>query len=205
MLQSRYRKTSLDRAYSRMIGLVGHYDARTATHRRVGRRSTRDHISVEDGFVQINYGQWVAEDHITWADVSEFSGVEITTQPKRPFAWMLAEAHPSRYPGGPQDKSRPKIERYTMLNIYGIEYVDGWEWYLVGPDQWIQQIRVAKVKPFCALKRRYTRRWIAGDLTSDRRAYEVTDGVRLTDFVRRPRWGTREGLFQIYERFEATA
>lgn len=197
------------RAYRRMVGHVIIYDAPNGNP--IGELDAGYNyvtvISAQDGFIQINYGQWVAEDHITWADVSEFSGVEITTQPKRPFAWMLAEAHPSRYPGGPQDKSLPKIERYTMLNIYGIEYVDGWEWYLVGPDQWIQQIRVAKVKtiprPEGVGKHD---RWVAIDLYEQTAAAYEGDQMVFASLISSglPQWGTREGLFQIYDRFEAT-
>ncbi|MBI5961788.1 MAG: hypothetical protein HY866_23830, partial [Chloroflexi bacterium] len=139
-----------NRAYRRMTGHVVVYDAPNGTV--IGEFDAGYNfvtvISEQDGFIQINYGQWVQSDHITWADVSEFSGVELTAPPLYPIAWMLAEARPSRYPGGPQDDAAEIIPRYTLMNIYGIEYdADGWEWYLVGPGKWIQQLRVAKVKP----------------------------------------------------------
>jgi hypothetical protein len=198
-----------NRAYRRMTGHVIMYDAPNGNP--IGELDAGYNyvtiVSVESGWVQVNYGVWVAEEHITWADVSEFSGVEIIEQPKRPFAWMLAEARPSRYPGGPQDESAEIIPRYTMMNIYGIEYVDGWEWYLIGPDQWLQQIRVAKVK---AIPRPEgigpDDHWVAVDL------YEQTvvayEGNRMVfaSLISSglPKWSTPEGLFQVYERYEAT-
>jgi hypothetical protein len=82
------------RAYRRMVGHVVIYDAPNGNP--IGELDAGYNyvtvISESQGFIQINYGQWVTEDHITWADVSQFSGVEIKEQPKRPFAWMLAEA-----------------------------------------------------------------------------------------------------------------
>lgn len=196
------------RAYRRMVGHVVIYDAPNGNP--IGELDAGYNfvtvINEKDGFIQVNYGQWVEAEHITWATVSEFSGVEITTQPKRPFAWMLAEARPSRYPGGPQDKSAEIIPRYTLMNIYGVEYVDGWEWYLVGPDQWIQQIRVAKVK---AIPRPEgigpDDHWIAVDLYEQTAVAYEGDRMVFATLISSglPRWSTREGLFRIYERHEA--
>jgi len=197
------------RAYRRMLGDVTVYDAPNGNV--LGQFSAGYNyvtiINESQGFTQINYGSWVNSEHITWADVSEFSGVEMLEQPKRPFAWMLAEAYPSRTPGGPQDKSAEMIERYTMMNIYGTEIVDGWEWYLVGPNQWIQQIRVSKVK---VIERPEgvgpNDRWVAVDLFEQTAvAYEGDDMVFATLISSGlPQWGTHEGLFQIYDRYEAT-
>jgi len=197
------------RAYRRINGHVVIYDAPNGNP--IGQLSAGYNyvtvINEQDGFIQINYGQWVAKEHITWADVSEFAGVEIATQPKRPFAWMLAEARPSRYPGGPQDKSADIIPRYTLMNIYGVEYANGWEWYLVGPNQWVQQIRVAKVKPIARPAGVGEQdRWIAVDLYEQTAVAYEGDRMVFATLVSSglPQWGTHEGLFQVYERYEAT-
>ncbi|HML20167.1 MAG TPA: L,D-transpeptidase [Aggregatilinea sp.] len=197
------------RAYRRLNGDITIYDAPNGNP--IGSLSAGYNfvtaVSYEGGWVQINYGQWVPEEQVTFADVSEFSGVEIQEQPERPFAWMLAEAYPSRYPGGPEDKEAEKIERYSLMNIYGVEYVDGWEWYLVGPDEWVQQIRVAKVQP---IKRPegigLDEKWVAIDLFEQTMvAYQgdkmvfatiISSGLAL--------WSTPQGLFHIYDRFENT-
>jgi hypothetical protein len=197
------------RAYRRMVGHVTIYDAPNGNP--IGELDAGYNyvtvISEKDGFIQINYGQWVTQDHITWADVSKFSGVEIQSQPERPFAWMLAEARPSRYPGGPQDETADVIPRYTLLNIFGVEYdSDGWEWYLVAPGQWVQQIRVAKVAPI----RRPdgigpNDRWVAVDLYEQTAVAYQGDKMVFATLVSSglPQWSTEEGLFQIYERHES--
>lgn len=197
-----------NRAYRRMVGHVVIYDAPNGNP--IGELDAGYNyvtvINESDGFIQVNYGQWVASESITWADVSEFSGVEITEQPKRPFAWMLAEARPSRYPGGPEDETAEIIPRYTMMNIYGIEYVDGWEWYLIGPNQWLQQIRVAKVK---AIPRPEGvgphAHWVAVDLYEQTVVAYEGDQMVFASLISSglPQWSTPEGLTQIYERHEA--
>jgi hypothetical protein len=196
------------RAYRRMTGHVVIYDSPNGNV--IGEIDAGYNyvtiINEKDGFTQINYGQWVPDANITWADVSEFSGVEIKTQPERPFAWMLAEAHPSRYPGGPQDKTADLIPRYTLMNIYGVEYVDGWEWYLVGPNRWVQQIRVAKVSPITRPEGiGQDDHWIAVDLFEQTIAAYEGDRMVFASLISSglPQWSTAEGLSQIYERHDA--
>lgn len=198
-----------NRAYRRMVGHVIIYDAPNGNP--IGELDAGYNyvtvISEQDGFIQINYGQWVPSEAITYADVSEFSGVEINHQPKRPFAWMLAEAHPSSYPGGPENKDYPMVERYTLMNIYGVEYVDGWEWYLIAPNQWIQQIRVAKVQPRARPEGVGPHdRWIAIDLYEQTAVAYEGDRMVFATLISSglPQWSTEEGLFHIYERWEAT-
>jgi hypothetical protein len=197
------------RAYRRILGDAIIYDAPHGNP--IGQLAAGYNfvtvINEKDGFIQINYGQWVPKEQITWATVSEFSGVEIATQPRRPFAWMLSEARPSRHPGGPQDETAEIIPRYTLMNIYGIEYADGWEWYLVGPNQWVQQIRVAKVKPIARPQGvESDDRWVAVDLYEQTAVAYEGDQMVFSTLISSglPRSGTREGLFRVYERHEAT-
>ncbi|MBN1562639.1 MAG: L,D-transpeptidase [Anaerolineae bacterium] len=197
------------RAYRRMIGEVTIYDAPNGNVIG-GLDAGYNYVTVineKDGFIQINYGQWVESEHITWADVSEFSGVEMVEQPKRPFAWMLAEERPSLVPGGEPYEGYEIIPRYTLMSIYGVEYVDGWRWYLVGPNQWVQQIRVSKVQPTARPEGvGPDDRWVAVDLYEQTAvAYEGDKMVFATLMSSGlPQWGTPEGLFQVYDRFEST-
>ncbi|HLA44120.1 MAG TPA: L,D-transpeptidase [Aggregatilineales bacterium] len=161
-------------------------------------------VSAIEGWVQIRPNQWVHSDVVTDADISEFGGVEIHAPLERPFAWMLAPAKPSLFPGGPEHEAYEKIPRYTVLNIYGVEIVNGWEWYLIGPDQWIQQIRVAKVKPVA----RPTdvapdEQWIAVDLFEQTAVAYEGDNMVFASLISSglPQWSTNEGLFKIYQRW----
>lgn len=197
------------RAYRRMLGDITMYDAPHGNP--IGQMAAGYNfvtiINQENEFTQINWGVWVPSEQIALADVSHFSGVELQSHPKRPFAWMLAEAHPSRYPGGPQDKEQEQIERYTLMNIYGIEYVDGWEWYLVGPNQWVQQIRVAKVHPIARpAEVGPNDRWFAIDLYEQTLVAYEGDRMVFATLISSglPQWSTNEGLFKVYERYEAT-
>ncbi len=157
-----------------------------------------------DGWIQLRQNEWVPADDTRVYEVSTFSGVEIDAPLERPFAWMLAPARPSLYPGGPEHESYEEIERYTMMNIYGIEVVDGWEWYMVGPDQWIQQIRVSKVKPVDRpADVGETDIWVAVDLFEQTLVAYEGDRMVFATLISSglPQWSTNEGLFQIYQRW----
>jgi len=198
-----------ERSYRKLIGPATIYDAPNGNPVREWAKGY-NYVTVldaRDGWIQINWHEWVEADKITWADVSEISGVELNEPLTHPFAWMLAEARPSRYPGGPPYREYDVIQRYTLMNIYGVEYVNGWEWYLVGPNQWVQQIRVAKVHPI----RRPAEigpdeRWFAIDLFEQTMVAYEGDRMVYATLVSSglPRWSTNEGLFRIYDRWEAT-
>lgn len=161
-------------------------------------------VSAVEGWVQIRQGQWVRSEVVSGSDISSFAGVEINAPLERPFAWMLAPAKPSLYPGGPEHEAYERVERYQILNIYGVEVVDGWEWYLVGPDRWVQQIRVAKVKPVDRpLEVAENEKWIAIDLFEQTATAYLGDQMVFATLVSSglPQWSTNEGIFQIYQRW----
>lgn len=165
--------------------------------------------AVLDGWVQIGTDQWVRSEVVQDADVSPLSGVEIIGGTlERPFAWIVStdRPRPSRFPGGPQYEGYERLAHYQIVTIYGTEVVDGYEWYLIGPDQWIQQIRVAKVKP---VQRPADvgpdEHWVAIDLFEQTAvAYEGDQMVFATLISSGlPQWSTNQGLFKIYQRWTA--
>lgn len=163
------------------------------------------YIGVIEGWVQLRQHEWVPIGQTRTYENSPFAGVEISTVLERPFAWILVPAFPSRYPGGPEDMSQTKLERYQKVNIYGIETVDGWEWYNIGKDQWVIQIRLSKAKPVQRPAEVLpTEKWIAVDLFEQTlMAYEGDTMVFATLISSGlPQWGTNEGLFKIYQRWK---
>ncbi len=164
-------------------------------------------IDVVDGWVQIEGGEWIREEDANYTPASRFRGVRILDGLQYPFAWVLDTTglYTSAYPGGPQDVENGRLLlRYDLINIF-TEYVDeeGWIWYMVGPDQWIEQ-------RFVAIAKRVERpegvagRWVAVDLYEQTLvAYEddtpvfatlVSSGVPPTD--------TNEGIFTVWARLE---
>lgn len=198
------------RRYRRLIGAVNIYDnpngniVDTVT-------AGYNYVTIGqvlDGWVQIGTGRWVQSEFIADADVSVHTGVEILAPLERPFAWIVAQdrPRPSLYPGGPQHEAYERLPQYTIVSIYGTEIVDGYEWYLIGSDMWLQQIRVSKVKPVARPEGvADTDQWIAVDLFEQTLVAYKGDQMVFATLISSglPQWSTNEGLYQIYQRWTA--
>jgi hypothetical protein len=196
-----------DRNYWRVEGDLSIYDA---PHGSVVRTldagfnfvTTR---TIQDGWAEINPGEWIPTDNLkntNWV-VSRFTGIFLPDEPLQyPAAWMLINAHPSNVPGGPALESNDLLYRYTRVTIFDAVEVDGWRWYQIGPDQWVQQTGVAKVIPVERPPDVDTERWLSIDLYEQVLiAYEGEQPVFATLIASGlPRWPTYEGTFNIYYR-----
>lgn len=156
----------------------------------------------QDGYLQIDPGQWVLESDTAVARPSTFSGVLLDRESMEyPMAWVLIPSFPASYPGAEGDQSRPRLERYTRVNIFETVEVDGWRWYLIGPESWIKQTSVAKIL-FIDKPAEIKGRWAAVDLYEQVLvAYDEETPVFATLISSGlPQWATNEGTFQTWTR-----
>ncbi|MDX2162640.1 MAG: L,D-transpeptidase [bacterium] len=158
-----------------------------------------------DGWLQIEDGRWLQRERAREANPSYFRGVTLSEETVYPFAWVLdlSRIHVSRFPGGEWDPSTERwLDRYERVNIFSTAYDDeGWRWYMIGPNHWVEQRFVAKVQPI-APPSGVSGRWIAVDLYEQTLiAYEddtpvyatlISSGLERTE--------TNEGLFNIWAR-----
>ncbi len=156
-----------------------------------------------DNWVEVNAGQWVQEEFLGGARLSRFAGVVFNDTPAYPFAWFLLDTRPSRRPGAEPDPNIPRIMRYTPTNIYAQMTIDGWHWYMVGPDQWVHQTRIGRIT-LTERPEGVTGRWIAIDLYEQTLVAYEDDQMIYATLVSSglPEWPTNEGLFQIWARHE---
>jgi hypothetical protein len=158
-----------------------------------------------DGWVQTERGEWLQSAVVEYNDPSYFRGVRILDGLENRFAWVLGTLYTSPMPGAPQDRENGRLLfRYDRINIFAEAYDDNdWRWYMVGPNQWIEQRMVAKVfkidQPEGA-----EGRWVAIDLYEQTLvAYENETPVFATLVATGvPGWDTNEGLFDIWARLE---
>jgi len=147
--------------------------------------------------------EFVHEDYVHLIRPSTFGGVYLALQPGVSFAWMLRNVRPSSIPGELADPDYPRLNRYDRVNIYGVERVDRFNWYLIGANQWIKQTylgivdvspRPAGVEP--------GEKWIEIDLYEQTLAAYQGDRMVYATLVSSglPRWETRRGLFRIWEK-----
>lgn len=162
-------------------------------------------LSVE-GWLQIEGGNWIPRDLARYAQASYFTGVTIQDGLEYPFAWVLdmSRIYTSEYPGGPWSQNTNRwLDRYERVNIFAVAYDDeGWRWYMIGPNQWVEQRFVAKAQRIERPEGIDGGKWIAIDLYEQTLvAYEddtpvyatlISSGLQHTE--------TREGLFHIWAR-----
>lgn len=163
-------------------------------------------VSVVDGWVQAENGEWFrAEDVQENEKLSYMSGVRILDGLENRFAWILGTMFTVTEPGGRQSRETGRlVQRYELVNIFA-ETVDedGWRWYMVGPNQWVEQRMVAKVFKIDRPEG-VEGRWVAIDLYEQTLvAYENDTPVFATLVATGiPGFDTREGIFTVWARLD---
>ncbi len=161
-------------------------------------------IAIKGDWAQVAPQGWVKAKNLTKADSSTFAGVVIDEPLAYPMGWVLEPTRPSAIPGQKPDPRTLMWERYERVNIFATVTVGDWDWYLVGPGQWLEQRRVARVttvqKPDGVKGR-----WIAVDLYEQTlAAYDENDQMVFATVISsglpKPGFGTNKGLFRIWAR-----
>lgn len=160
-----------------------------------------------EDWIMIQPDRWVRESDTTIMQPSEFAGVLLEeTSLDYTLAWVLLPKRPAPYPGGPDNPEKARVERYTPVYIFAEAEVNGWRWYLIGPDAWIEQTSIGKVilaeRPEDA-----SGRWVSVDLYEQVMvAYEDDTPIFATLISSgRPRYDTLLGTFQTWLRMDADA
>jgi hypothetical protein len=94
---------------------------------------------------QINEEEYVHADALAFASPSRFQGAYFTEQPQHPFAWINRWVQPSIVPQGELNTAIGGLGRYGLATIFAEERRGEEIWYLIGPDQWVEQENVSRV------------------------------------------------------------
>lgn len=171
--------------------------------------SIRTEVTNEQGetWYMINYNEYVRAEDLTFATVSDFAGVQVLSQPERPFGWMIVDYWYSYEPGKGDEEPLPgtvKLPRYTLFEAYdAVEAEDGWIWYNIGNGRWMKQTYVSLIDPVARPEgvgeNDY---WVEVDLYEQSFAAYEGDRMVYAGLVSSGlnRWPTNEGLFQVWDR-----
>jgi hypothetical protein len=143
----------------------------------------------------------VPADALAFYRPSAFQGVALAQQPEHPFAWILRAVQPLAAPGGQVNAEAPVYQRYDLVQIFATERLGDQVWYLIGQDQWINQIFVGKVTPSTMPEGVVPgAAWIDINLFEQTLAAYVGDRMVYATLVSSglPGWNTPPGLFQIW-------
>jgi hypothetical protein len=148
---------------------------------------------------------WLRRSSLKQTFSSPFAGVQFDKPLAYPIAWVIQASLPSKVPGGVRDPKTPAINRYTLVNIFATVTVDGWEWYLVGPGQWLEQRKVARIKHATRPADASTK-WVSVDLyeqvltayEGDTMVFATLISSGLTQFQ------TNVGVFKVWRQAKTT-
>ncbi|GAB4495802.1 MAG: hypothetical protein Fur0016_23010 [Anaerolineales bacterium] len=151
-------------------------------------------------------GSYMPGDGSTAQVASSFQGLEFHVTPRNAFGWVI---HPSGAPVYAQpNRIQPALRtlaRFDVVQVYSRQNIEGVDWALIGPDEWVEDRLVGIVTPKPIQPTGVTNgRWIDVNLAEQTLAvYEesrlvfatlVTTGVEP--------FYTRPGLFPIYKKLE---
>ena len=170
--------------------------------RTLGGFSYVSEVSSNADWVQIQGGEWIRKADLTYTEPTDLRGLLIDDGLAEEYAYILGNAITSPYPGAPADISTGvRKYYYNLVHIFATVELNGWNWYMVGPDQWVEQRKVSKVH----LTERpdgVSGRWVAVDLYEQTLvAYEDDTPVFSTIIASGlPDWETNEGIFKVWYR-----
>jgi lipoprotein-anchoring transpeptidase ErfK/SrfK len=95
---------------------------------------------------QINENEFIIAEALSFANPSHFRGLYLTEQPAHPFAWINQwNVQPAILPQGALNETAEPLQRYQIVTLFAEEKRGDELWYLIGPDQWIEQSNVSRV------------------------------------------------------------
>jgi lipoprotein-anchoring transpeptidase ErfK/SrfK len=105
-------------------------------------------INLQDQiFYEINQGEYMRAEDLKEALPSAFQGMHLGAPPVNAVGWVITRVQPSVTPGAPPNPEAAYAGRYQSFQVYGVQRVGDWDWYLIGPNQWVEQRNLALVQP----------------------------------------------------------
>lgn len=155
----------------------------------------------QDGWVQIADGGWMLETDLVYSPASDLTGVQVLDGLSNQFGWVLDTMCTSVAPGVQQDCETGRlVTRFERVNLFSyVVHDDGWRWYMVGPDQWIEQRVIAK--PVIAERPEGIEgRWVSVDLYEQVLVAYENDTPVFTTVISTglPGTETTEGVFRVW-------
>ncbi len=150
-------------------------------------------------------GGWIPGKGARVGEISTFQGLVFTSTPRNSFGWAFEQLPVMTAPGYNAAKSGKQINTFESVTIYDVQIMDNEEWYMIGPNQWLEGRKVARVLiNTTAPQNITTNRWIDVDLAEQTLAVYENNRLIFATVIASgldPFW-TRPGIFQIFEKKE---
>jgi lipoprotein-anchoring transpeptidase ErfK/SrfK len=153
-------------------------------------------------YFMIAPGIWMQGTGMSPIATPSFQSLEFWETPGNDFGWVLFTIESKRTPGLTQEDYTGLVyNRYEILQIFDVQQASGMEWYLIGPDEWIEGRQIARVTPNPTPPEGVDGdRWIEVNLQEQTLAIYDQRQLVFAALVSSgiPGAWTQPGLFQIY-------
>lgn len=150
-------------------------------------------------------GQWIPGKGARVSEISHFQGLAFRATPRNSFGWPFELIPVKSSPGYNAPNSGSWLNPFDVIQIYATQNVDGADWNLIGPNQWVEARKVAQVDINTSPPEGVSGdRWIDINLAEQTLAvYDQRELVFATVIASGmdPFW-TRPGTFQIFQKKE---
>jgi hypothetical protein len=169
--------------------------------------------SPKPNFFRLRSGAWISAQDVAQREraLIRYQGLSFNATPENAFGWILplqAYLETKQTPGYAQDDyTGHQLMEYAVVQIYDSQVVDGIEWYLVGPNEWIEQRKIGRVVPMKDAPEGVTNgRWIEINLYEQTLAVYDQNQLVFATLVASgvEPFYTRPGLFPIYQKMDTT-
>ncbi|MBI9043872.1 MAG: L,D-transpeptidase [Anaerolineaceae bacterium] len=153
-----------------------------------------------NAYIYTKSGAWMRASPTTF---TTFQGLEFQDNPITSVGWIVSETKPRVSPGFNAVELNETFYRETVVPVYDIQEIDGYKWYMIGINQWVDRrnIRVLNVNTDTP-QGIPTDRWIEINLYEQTLAIyennELVFGTLAATGV--DPYFTQPGVFQIYEK-----
>ncbi len=151
-------------------------------------------------FVMLKTGEWVRASPSGYVT---FQGLTLQKTPVNAFGWMIDRVKAHSNPSFNAPEVGEDLPQYKVIQIYDIVEAEGYEWYMIGPDQWVPNQKARRVRVNTTPPEGVTGdRWISVDLADQ--VVTVYENRQLVFATLVATGGepfyTRPGLFKIYQK-----
>ncbi len=151
-------------------------------------------------YVQLRTGEWMRASPVAY---SQFQGLLFKKTPKTSFGWIVDTAEVRTAPGYANPLTKRVLLRQDVVQIFNVVNADKTDWYMVGPNEWVERRYIRQVRINTAPPEGVPGdRWIEVNLYDQTLSvYEKGQLVFATMIASGgDPFFTQPGVFQIYEK-----
>ncbi len=92
-------------------------------------------------------GRFIRGDNVSRYTPPEFQGLIFEETPTHRFGWVMGGSYVNTAPGFDQPQGTRWVYRYEVIQVYDSRSVNNHMWYMIGPEEWVEDRLVALVYP----------------------------------------------------------